>query len=189
MNARRIVFHADDLGMNPAVDDGIVQCFERGLLTSTSVMANGPTAASGLERVRNLSEAWRQSAFDPAALRLAAGDPRQPLDLGVHLNLTQGRPLTGDRYPAALLDAEGRFPGAGRLFASLLPIGGRMRAAIENEFAAQVAFVFDHGVHPTHLNGHQYIELFPHVRGAVLHVCRRFGIRVVRVALERDLAA
>ena len=57
-------------------------------------------------------EADRAEARLPSmAVRRRLGDPDCPFDLGVHLNLTQGRPLT-DRYPPELLDAAGRFPGS-----------------------------------------------------------------------------
>ncbi len=40
----RIVFHADDFGMNCAVTDGIVRGFQHGLITSTALLANAPDA-------------------------------------------------------------------------------------------------------------------------------------------------
>ncbi|HEX4129355.1 MAG TPA: ChbG/HpnK family deacetylase [Pirellulales bacterium] len=182
-----IVFHADDLGMSPEVDDGIVLAFEQGLLTSTAVLANGPSAAEGLSRVQRASQRWCDHELPDATLRQAAGDARLPFDLGVHLNLTQGRPLTEGNYPDELLDAAGCFPGAGRLFAAVVAKGRRLAPAIEHELAAQIVFALDHGVRPTHINGHQYIELYPHVAQIVLRLIERFCIPVVRSAIERDL--
>ncbi len=117
-----------------------------------------------------------------AAVRRQLGDPDCPFDLGVHLNLTQGRPL-GDGYPGELLDAQGRFPGIFALFARLRRSRGRFGAAIHAELERQVQVVRDHGLQPSHLNGHQYVEMIP----AVTEVLTTLGIRVVRVAWEPSL--
>ena len=116
---RHIALHADDLGMNPAVSDGIIQGFEVGLLTSTSLLSNAPDAARALDRWRQLESRRSQGRLASMARRERLHDPAQPFDLGVHLNLTQGRPLTGAGFPAELLDANGCFPGVFGLFRRL----------------------------------------------------------------------
>jgi chitin disaccharide deacetylase len=183
----RLILHADDLGMNRPVSDGILRGFREGLLTSTSILANAPDVARALE-------AWKALEADRATGRLLSSEVRQrladpdcPFDLGVHLNLTQGRPLTGSRYPAELLDPQGRFPSVFTLFARLRRAGDRFRDAILAELAAQVQVVCDYGLRPTHLNGHQYIEMMPAVTSILSELLARFDIRVVRVAAERSL--
>jgi predicted glycoside hydrolase/deacetylase ChbG (UPF0249 family) len=186
---RRVAFHADDLGMSAAVDRGILTSFDRGLLTSTSVLANGPTAAAAICQMQALEHRRLSGGLQSMPKRRALGDPMLPFDLGVHLNLTQGRPLTGIRYPAELLDTDGRFPGAGRLFAAMLRYRRRFAAAMTAELNEQITFVTDHGVAPTHANGHQYLEMFPFVSPIVVELLARRGIQVVRVAAERRLMA
>ena len=119
-------------------------------------------------------------------VRGGLGDPPCPFDLGVHLNLTQGRPM-GSGYPAKLLDADGRFPGIFSLVARLWRFGNMFRGVIRDELERQVQFVCDHGEQPTHLNGHQYVELLPTVTGILPEIMRRFGIKVVRTAWEPRL--
>src|SRR5208282_5885390 len=108
----------------------------------------------------------------------------------------QGRPLIGARYPAELLESNGCFPGVFGLFRRLrgqhVPmLGGATAntryactAAIDEELTCQVQFMLDRGHRPTHLNGHQYIEMLPIVDGIVESLLERFRIRVVRVAWE-----
>ncbi len=176
--------------MNPAVTEGILQGFEQGLLTSTSLLSNAPDAARALDRWRQLESRRRQGSLASMARRERLQDPAQPFDLGIHLNLTQGRPLTGSRYPAALLDASGCFPGIFGLFRRLrghhVPMVGRESAAmaIEEELTCQVQFMLDRGHRPTHLNGHQYIEMLPVVGRVVESLLEKFRIPVVRVAWE-----
>ena len=180
----RLVLHADDLGMNRAVTDGILRGFRHGLLTSTSLLANGPDAARAIQQWKTLAKEYAADGLRSMPDRRALGDPDRSFDLGVHLNLTQGRPLLGSRYPAALLDADGRFPGVLGLFVRLQRLGRTYRAAIRAELEQQVQTVRDHGLQPTHLNGHQYIEMIPAVTDVVVELLTRFGIQVVRVARE-----
>ncbi len=185
--AARITLHADDLGLNPAVREGVLQGFRHGLLTSSSLLSNAPDAARALDGWKQL-EAERRSGGLPSLLkRERLGDPNEPFDLGVHLNLTQGRPLTGDRYPSELLDRRGRFPGVFALFARLLRGGGRFRTAVQAELEEQVRFVCDHGIRPLPLNGHQYVEMMPEVRSLLPGLAEKFHIPTVRVAFEPTL--
>lgn len=182
---RRVVLHADDFGMSTAVTDGILQGFAEGLLTSTSLLANAPDAARAIRSWQGLEQARRLGVLPSLTARRHLDDPDRSFDLGVHLNLTQGRPLTGTQYPAALLDGQGRFPGIFVLFRRLAWGGTKFRTAIRAELAHQIQFLLDHGMHPTHLNGHQYVEMIPAVREIVVGLIARFEIRAVRVALEK----
>jgi predicted glycoside hydrolase/deacetylase ChbG (UPF0249 family) len=62
---RRLVVNADDFGFTRDVNAGIVEAYERGILTATTLMANGAAFAD--------------------AVRLAGENPG--LDVGVHLTL------------------------------------------------------------------------------------------------------
>jgi chitin disaccharide deacetylase len=181
-----IAFHADDLGMNRAVSDGILRGFRHGLLTSTSVLANAPDAARALDDWKLLEADRAAGSLSSMATRARLDDPNCAFDLGVHLNLTQGRPLDA-RFPAELLDAEGRFPGVFALFGRLRRSGNRFHAAILAELEQQIQIVCDRGLRPTHLNGHQYIEMLPAITNVLPRLFERFGIHVVRVARERSL--
>ncbi len=74
---RYLVVNADDFGFTRDVNDGIVRAHREGILTSTTLMANG-------------------DAFDHA-LELAAETPA--LDIGVHLQLVQGQSLSQPGCP------------------------------------------------------------------------------------------
>ena len=82
MSARRqLVVNADDFGFTLDVNSGIVEAHRRGILTATTLMANG-------------------DAFDDA-VRLARETPS--LDVGCHLVLIGGRSLvTGKPLPATV---------------------------------------------------------------------------------------
>ena len=72
---RRLIINADDFGFTRDVNEGIVHAHRDGILTSTTLMANG-------------------DAFDDA-VRLAKETPT--LDIGAHLVLVQGNSLLDGR--------------------------------------------------------------------------------------------
>jgi predicted glycoside hydrolase/deacetylase ChbG (UPF0249 family) len=75
---KQLAVNADDFGFTPDVNEGIVEAHRRGILTSTTLMANG-------------------EAFEDA-VRLARATPS--LDIGCHLVLVSGRSLlTGAPLP------------------------------------------------------------------------------------------
>src|SRR6185369_14495837 len=73
------------------------------------------------------------------------------------------------------------------LFCKLWRVVRRWEPAIEAELSAQVERLLDHGLAPTHLNGHQYIETLPGVAAIIPRVMCRYGISVIRVARESSL--
>jgi predicted glycoside hydrolase/deacetylase ChbG (UPF0249 family) len=75
---KQLVVNADDFGFTPDVNEGIVEAHRTGILTATTLMANG-------------------AAFDDA-VRLARQTPS--LDIGCHLVLVSGTSLvSGKPYP------------------------------------------------------------------------------------------
>ena len=186
-SARRVVFHADDFGMNTAVNLGILSAFRDGLLTSTSILANAPAAEMACQEWAKFAVAHASGPLESSEKRRRVSELPLPFDLGIHLNLTQGRPLTEERFPAELLDPNGIFPGIGKLFARLNLATSAQLQAVEAELHAQVSWMCDHGLRPTHLNGHQYIEMIPQISMMIPRILSHFSIGTVRVALECGL--
>ena len=184
---RRVVFHADDFGMNHAVNLGIIRSFRDGLLTSTAILANAPAAEAACEQWPRLVADHENGSLASSLARHERSEPPLPFDLGIHGNLTQGRPITGDRYPARLLDSQGPFPGIGALFVAMHRIDKSEFELVLAELRAQIEWMCDRGLRPTHLNGHQYIELLPRIAAAIPEMLRRYAIPVVRVAYESGL--
>ncbi|NQV26691.1 MAG: ChbG/HpnK family deacetylase [Rhodopirellula sp.] len=182
--SKRLLLHADDLGMNQPVTDGILRGFRHGLLTSTSLLANAPAAAEALRVWPQLQEQQAAGVLPSAESRERLGDTGSPFDLGIHLNLTQGYPLTGSRYPDELREGDGHFCGISRAFVRLRRRRHRFVASITAELSQQIEFLLDHGQQPTHLNGHQYVELLPGLSQIIPRLLANYRIPVVRVARE-----
>lgn len=179
-----LILHADDFGFNVAVTEGIVEAFRAGLLTGTSLLTNAPAAELAVEQWRRLECARRAEGLSSQAARRQLGDPDAPFDLGAHLNLTQGTPLTADVFPGELLDGAGCFPGPGALYRRLCLRGRRWAHALRDELRAQICWLLDRGLTPTHLNGHQYVEMMPVVSEIIVDLTRQYQVPYVRAAVE-----
>jgi hopanoid biosynthesis associated protein HpnK len=161
---RKVIINADDFGLCEGVNRGIVKAHTEGLLTSAVIMANMPCAEEAVVMSRSLPG----------------------LGIGVHLNLTEGRPLCQDERTNCLLDATGEFkfrPGQLSL-RSLVSI--EVRRAIKAELQAQIQWVFDHGIRLTHFDSHKHIHCFPVIFRIVSELAEQFGVSAIRWPLERQ---
>ncbi len=153
---KRVIINADDYGFSAGVTDGILRAHREGVLTSTTIAANMPAAA---DAVRRLAEAPR-------------------LGVGVHLNVSQGPPLSaGGRRLAGERGIMDRTATGVILAAATKPW---MISSMLDEFRAQIEWVLDHGVHPTHLDSHRHSHGFPPIFHGVAKLAKHYNIRFVR---------
>jgi predicted glycoside hydrolase/deacetylase ChbG (UPF0249 family) len=158
---KQVIINGDDLGFSPGVTEGILRSHRRGVLTSTTILANMPGAEQ--------------------AARMTADCPR--LGVGVHLNVTQGPALS--KEGRVLADGDGvmrRTPL--EVVRACIP-GRRMLAAVKAECDAQIRWVLDHDIRPTHLDSHRHLHVFPSIFVRVADLAARYGIRFVRWPREK----
>lgn len=133
---KRLALCADDYGLNAGISRGILRLATKRRLTDTSCLVNGP--------------AWRAYAGELAGSGLRAG---------LHLNLTEGEPLSRElraQWPV--------LPPLPRLIA-LAHLRRLPLAALRAEWRAQLgAFEQATGRPPTHLDGHQHVHHLPQLR-------------------------
>lgn len=156
---KRLIVNADDLGVGERRNKGVLEAHLRGIVTATSVIANG-------------------EAFDHA-VALLQGAP--DLDCGLHLNLSLGRPV-GEGY-RTLVDSGGGFFGKEearrRADAGLFD-----REEVGREVEAQLQKLADHAIPVSHIDGHQHLHIYGSLAEPVARVAQRHGIRFIRVPLE-----
>ena len=145
---RALIVNADDFGLTRGVSAGILAAHRHGIVTSTTVMITLDIDREQLAEARDCG-----------------------LGLGLHTNLTLGKPLTRGR---SLVDGKGAFVRDARRAAARAEARD-VRAEVE----AQVAR-FEKLVKrlPTHLDTHHHVGLYAPVRDVVLDVARTLGIPV-----------
>ena len=95
-----------------------------------------------------------------------------PLSVGVHLNITEFRPLTNNADLAPLLDSAGRF----RTMPKWLVPTPALLGAVHAECHAQVEAVIRAGITPSHLDSHHQVHTFPQLYPAIRRLQADFQI-------------
>ncbi|MFA5801738.1 MAG: ChbG/HpnK family deacetylase [Thermoleophilia bacterium] len=154
---KRLIVNADDFGLTEGVNRGIIECHERGVVTSTTLLVNAGAAE--------------------AAAEAAARHPQ--LGVGLHLNLTSGKPMLDALEVRSLIGDDGLFPGMSAMVRRL--ISGRAHAdELAAEARAQIDKCVELGIKPTHIDSHHHLLALPRLRSAVSGVCRSAGITRMR---------
>jgi len=161
---RNLIVNADDLGWTDGVNRGIADAHRQGLVTSTSLLANG-------------------RAFD-SALDVARGNPA--LGVGVHLNLSDGPPTASPENVRGLLNEMNCLEDGPETL--LLRIASRSLPLeeIEREWDAQIQKVREAGIHPTHVDGHKHVQMLPGLFEIAVRLAKKHGIRAIRVSHEES---
>lgn len=152
-----LVVTADDLGLSPGVTRGILEAHRDGVVGSTSLLVTFPNAEQA------------------AALALA----ETGLEVGLHIDLVGGHPISDPALVPTLVDEEGRFRPLGELLRRLAT--GRVRATeLATEIRAQVARARALGTPALAWDSHRHVHLFPLVARVVAALARDEGARWIR---------
>lgn len=155
----RLIINADDFGISRGVNIGIIEAAVAEVVTSASMIVNLPAFAD---------------ALDSAALC-------PTLSLGLHLNLTVGRPLT--RAPSLTRHDTGEFFTLPVLVARAT-LGLLDTSDIARECLAQIDRMTDAGFPPTHLDSHRHVHVHPAIFAVVARAAAARGIFQVRIPCE-----
>ena len=158
---RRLIVNADDFGFTAGVNRAIVEAHTHGIVTSSTLMANG-------------------RAFEDA-VRLAKSVPR--LSVGCHVVLIDGEPVLDAKLLPSITSTHstgGRLRDRLQFFA-VRALAGRLDSdEIEAEASAQIRKLQSAGVSVSHLDTHKHTHLFPAVLRPLLRAARACGVRAIR---------
>jgi len=126
----RLIVNADDFAYSYGISRGIVDAYKNGVVTSTTFMANMPSAE--------------------ASAKLALENPG--LGVGVHFVLTAGRPILSD--VKSLTKEDGSFMRPNALAEADIDTG-----EVEREYRAQLERFISLGLMPTHFDSHHHTHM------------------------------
>ncbi len=154
IKSKTLIVNADDLGLSEGINQGILEAHQQGIVTSTTAMVNMPDARAGIKLIQKQA-------------------PR--MGIGLHVNLTYGKPILAASLVPSLVQTDGRFVAVQR--GLLSPRRWRFEE-VEAEVRAQFErFVQLAGRLPDHLDSHQMID-------SLSLVCRKV---VIKLATEYGL--
>ncbi len=157
---RSLIVNADDFGESQEINEGIVKTHSDGIVTSASLLTN----MDGFEH----------------ALTCIQKNPT--LDIGIHLNMHRGIPLTDARY---LTKNHMFLRNIFRFTARVYSNPSRAREEITTEFEAQIQKALGHGVRISHLDTEKHLHTLPLVFSIVLTLAKKYNIPSVRLPYEK----
>jgi hopanoid biosynthesis associated protein HpnK len=159
-----LIVTADDFGAARAVNEAVEHGYRQGILTATSLMIGGDAARDAVERARRLPG----------------------LGIGLHIVLTDARPLLPPERLPALVGADGRFHRSMLRTALIIASSSAARSQLRSEIEAQFAAFSATGLLLDHVNTHKHFHLHPMIVSAILSIGARYGMRAMRVPVERS---
>lgn len=150
---KRLILNADDCNLTPGVTRGILECHDRGILTSTTLMVNLPLEDETVRKIRQ----------------------RKNLGVGIHLNVTLGKPLSSaNRIPSLLKNGIFRRPED---YQKKPP----RPEEVFREYDSQIIFFKKRfGKLPDHLDTHHHLHDFPVFFQAFARAAKKWGLPVRR---------
>ena len=154
---RRLIVNADDFGYTSGVNRAIVEAHTNGVVTSSTLMANG-------------------AAFAEA---VAMAKVARHLSVGCHIVLIDGEPIVAVNKLPSLADAKG-FQNGLKSFALRAITGQIYPDEIVEEATAQIRKIQASGVEISHFDTHKHTHLYPKVLRPLLRAAAACGVCAVR---------
>lgn len=127
--SRQVIINADDFGLSPAINEGIIKAYQAGGITSTSMMVNMPGFEHAVGSARSLPD----------------------LGIGLHFNLTYGYPVSDPGSIPSLVKPDGSFHNGNSALV-------RDPADITKELNAQWNRFIATSRYPAHLDSHHLLH-------------------------------
>lgn len=153
-----ITVNADDFGWDKSCTDAIFTCLQEGYVHTTTLMPTGESFAYAVEKITG-------TAFQDC--------------VGIHLNLTEGSPMTDAmRQNRIFCDEDGHYHNGLNRYQ---PLSGTEKHIIYEELKTQVEACRKAGVKIHHLDSHHHIHTAPFITPIVRELMREYGIEKMRI--------
>jgi chitin disaccharide deacetylase len=157
---RRLIINADDFGLTLGVNRAIVEAHRCGVVTSSTLMANGPAFSQAAEAVKTVPQ----------------------LSVGCHVVLIDGSPiLATERLPCLTAHSSpARFRDGLKGFAARAIAGRINPEEVSAEATAQIRRLQNAGITVSHVDTHKHTHLFPKILQPLLRAAQSCGVCALR---------
>lgn len=154
----RLIITCDDAGLSKGINRAITLLNSDNMATTASVVTNFDYLDHAIDTINA-----KQVAF------------------GVHLNLTDGFPLTTGQMDSRLVNKQGRFNRSLYGLMSLMAWSdAKLRAAIEGELTLQIEKLLAFGIRPGHLTTHMHFHLASSLRQIIMQLGKKYQVMWIR---------
>ncbi len=160
---KHLIVTADDFGLAAEVNEAVEQAHRNGILSAASLMVGERAAADAVARAGRM--------------------PR--LRVGLHLTLVEGTPVSARGEIPDLVDEAGRFRTDLAAYGFAIMTRPGVRRQVRHEIRAQFEAFRATGLKLDHVNAHQHYHLHPAILADMLDIGRAYGLKAIRVPVER----
>jgi hopanoid biosynthesis associated protein HpnK len=160
---KRLIVNADDFGLSPEVNAGIMRAHRDGILRAASLMVAEPSALPAAELARD----------NPA------------LDVGLHAVVCQGRSMLDASRLGAAVSASGEFMDSPVSAGMRYFFDRSMRAAMTDELRAQVERHLELVGYLNHIDGHLNFHVHPLFADILVNLAVEYKVPCIRLPRER----
>ncbi len=154
-----VIVNADDFGESEKANHGIIACFDAGVVSNTTILANMP-------------------GFDEAVQ--LAHDKKIVSRVGIHINIMDGQPLTNKiKYLPRFCNSHGLFAYQ-RL--QNFHFSQDEKSALRDEIASQIEKCRSGGFSLSHADSHLHVHTELPVFHIIAPVLKFYNIRNLRIA-------
>ncbi|HXN13238.1 MAG TPA: hopanoid biosynthesis-associated protein HpnK [Candidatus Acidoferrales bacterium] len=160
---KRLIVNADDFGLSPEVNAGIVRAHREGILRSASLMVAEPAARAAAERARD----------NPA------------LDVGLHAVVCRGRSILDASRLGNAVGAQGEFIDRPVAAGMRYFFDRSLRTAMTDELRAQVERHLELVGYLNHIDGHLNFHVHPLFADILVNLAVEYKVPCIRLPRER----
>lgn len=160
---KRVIINADDFGINSVVTKAIEAMIAKGVVTSTTIMANG----SCLNDVKRVYEKYPKVSY------------------GIHLCLAEFDSITKSEvlHHYGLTDSNGVFIKQELWHLKSFPED--LKQALYEELCAQIELVQSYGISLSHADSHQLVHTtFIELQDVFIKALKKYNIERIRIGEE-----
>ena len=144
----KLIVNADDFGMSKGVNLGILECFRKGVVTSTSMMVNMPEFYEAIELMKEYKN----------------------LDVGIHFVLTKGEPLTEIEKVQSLVNENGKFEH------NIKRLAIADKNELRLELMAQLNKFLGTGFIPSHIDFHHEVNFAENALEVAIDIAKEYNL-------------
>ena len=155
-----LIINADDFGITDAVTKGIFESIQNGVVSRTSAMM----CSENSKLIKSYASELKGK-------------------IGLHLQLTDGKPKLFSNKIPSLVDSSGRFPEKSNQLKRI------NLKEIELEWNTQMNTLLELGIRPSHIDSHHNVHRFPKAFKAICTIGKKYNlpIRPLSMNMARKL--
>ncbi len=155
---QQLIITGDDCGLSEGINHAAARLHECGHLTAASIMVNFDATTHAFDLFK---------AYDR-------------LEVGIHLNLSDGFPITRPASPSPLTRSNGQFHRRIiSMLRTLVPTSSFLEL-VETELHAQMECFISYGRPPAHITTHRHFHISPALREIIIKLAREYQVPWLR---------